>query len=211
MLPTDEALLNQYKAGDERSFRTLIERYNTPIYNLALRFLRDPMEAENVTQETFLRVVSVIDRIHLDSPFKPYLFRVAVNLCRDLARKKHPVLFSELNNSPRRAEGVESVDASEAIEDDSPPLWERLEREELCSRLNAAIDALPLVYKAVITLRFTEEFSYEEIAQTLDLPLNTVRTHLRRAKQQLRLGLEKNSNPLPSQEYARLNAEREAR
>ncbi|HEX7588761.1 MAG TPA: sigma-70 family RNA polymerase sigma factor, partial [Anaerolineae bacterium] len=190
MLPTDEALLNQYKAGDERSFRILIERYNAPIYNLAFRFLRDSMEAENVTQETFLRIVTVIERIHLDTPFKPYLFRVAVNLCRDLARKKHPILFTELNSATRQGDGAEPVDASEAIPDDSPPLWELLEHAELRSRLNVAMDALPLVYKAVITLRFTEEFSYEEIAQTLDLPLNTVRTHLRRAKAQLRLGLE---------------------
>jgi RNA polymerase sigma-70 factor, ECF subfamily len=211
MLPTDEALLTQYKAGDERSFRALIERYNAPIYNLAFRFLRDPMEAENVTQETFLRIVGVLDRIRLDSPFKPYLFRVAVNLCRDLARKKHPVLFSELNSAPRRGDGAETVDAVEAIEDDSPPPWARLEQAELSSRLNEAIDALPLVYKAVITLRFTEEFSYQEIAQALDLPLNTVRTHLRRAKHQLRLELERDSNPLPSQGYARLNAERGVR
>jgi len=208
---TDEALLNQYKAGDERAFRTLIERYSAPIHNLAFRFLRDPMEAENVTQETFLRVVSVIDRIHLDSPFKPYLFRVALNLCRDFARKKHPVLFTDLNSATRPDDGAGTADASEAIADESPPPWERLEQEELCVHLNAAIDALPLVYKAVITLRFTEEFSYEEIAQTLDLPLNTVRTHLRRAKQQLRLRLEKESTPLPSQGYARLNAERGVR
>ena len=211
MLPTDEALLKQYKAGDERSFRTLIERYNAPIYNLAFRFLRDSMEAENVTQETFLRIVSVADRIHLDTPFKPYLFRVALNFCRDLARKKHPILFTELNSASSRDGGAETASASEAIPDDSPPLWELMEHAELRSRLNVAMDALPLVYKAVITLRFTEEFSYEEIAQTLDLPLNTVRTHLRRAKDRLRLGLERDSDPLPSQGDVRLNAERGAR
>jgi RNA polymerase sigma-70 factor, ECF subfamily len=211
MLPTDEALLSQYKAGDERCFRTLIERYSAPIYNLAFRFLRDPMESENVTQETFLRIVSAVDRIRLDSPFKPYLFRVAVNLCRDIARKKHPILFSELNSLPPGGDGADTLDASEAIEDDSPTPWEHLEREELGARLNAAIDTLPLVYKAVITLRFAEEFSYQEIAQTLDLPLNTVRTHLRRAKQQLRLELEKNLNPLPSQGHVRRNAERGVR
>jgi RNA polymerase sigma-70 factor (ECF subfamily) len=210
ILPTDEALLSQYKAGDERCFRILIERYGSAIYNLAYRFLRDPMESENVTQETFLRIVSAVDRIRLDSPFKPYLFRVAVNLCRDLSRKKHPVLFSELNSTPR-SDGADFIDASEAIEDDGPPPWERLEREELGTRLTAAISTLPLVYKAVITLRFTEEFSYEEIAQTLDLPLNTVRTHLRRAKQHLRLELEKDSNPLPSQGFARGDAERGVR
>jgi RNA polymerase sigma-70 factor (ECF subfamily) len=207
MEPTDEALLNQYKTGDERAFRTLIERYTASLYNLTFRLLRDPMEAENVTQESFLRIVRAVDRIRLDAPFKPYLFRVAVNLCRDLARKKHPVLFSDLNNATRRDDGAERVDASDAIEDDRAPLWERMEEEELRSELRAAIDALPPIYQAVITLRFTEEFSYEEIAQTLDLPLNTVRTHLRRAKKQLRGILEKNPGPLPASGYDRLNAE----
>lgn len=212
MAPTDEALLIQYKAGDGRAFRTLVERYTAPIYNLAFRFLRDSMEAENVTQETFLRVVSALERMRLDVPFKPYLFQVAVNLCRDLARKEHPVLFSDLNSAVRRADGAEMDEASEAIEDGAAPLWEQVQEEELGSQLSAAIDTLPLIYQAVITLRYVEEFSYEEIAQTLGLPLNTVRTHLRRAKNRLRLKLEQEPNPVPSQGFVRIQtAERGAR
>jgi RNA polymerase sigma factor (sigma-70 family) len=211
IVPTDEALLNQYKTGDERAFRILIERYTAPIYNLAFRFLRDPMEAENVTQESFLRIVRVVDRIRLDTPFKPYLFRVAVNLCRDWARKKHPVLFSDLNSRTRRDDSDETVDASDVIEDDRAPLWERMEEDELRVQLRVAVDALPPIYQAAVTLRYTEEFSYEEIARTLDLPLNTVRTHLRRAKRQLRLRLDQDLNPVPSQGHNRLEAERGAR
>ncbi len=198
MAPTDEVLLTQYKTGDGRAFRTLVDRYTAPLYNLALRFLRDPMEAENVTQETFLRVVSALDRLRLDIPFKPYLFQVTVNLCRDLARKKHPMLFSDLGGASRREDGADGTDASEAIEDGAAPLWERVQEEELRAQLHTAIDGLPPIYQAVITLRYVEEFSYEEIAQTLDLPLNTVRTHLRRAKNRLRLKLEE-LNPVPSQ------------
>jgi RNA polymerase sigma-70 factor (ECF subfamily) len=190
MAPSDEVLLAQYKQGDPRAFRMLVDRYTAPLYNLALRLTRDSMEAENIAQETFLRVITVLDRVRLDAPFKPYLFRIAVNLCRDIARKKQPLLFADLNGAAR---DDKLEDASEAIADDAPPLWERLEEEELHARLHVAMDNLPPNYQTVIMLRYVEGFSYEEIAQALDLPLNTVRTHLRRAKQQLRATLEKDT------------------
>ncbi|MBM3130471.1 MAG: sigma-70 family RNA polymerase sigma factor [Chloroflexi bacterium] len=180
MATSDEFLLTQYKQGNPLAFRELVERYTTPIYNLAYRFLRDAMEAENVTQETFLRVLTSLERVRLDIPFKPYLFRIAVNLCHDLARKARPTLFSDLD--PRD-------DVTESFADDAPALWERLVQEELRARLIAALDDLPAPYQTAIILRYVEEFSYEEIAQALNLPLNTVRTHLRRAKQQLRVML----------------------
>jgi RNA polymerase sigma-70 factor (ECF subfamily) len=196
MVPTDETLLTQYKKGDERAFRALVQRYTTPIYNLTLRLLRDPMEAENVTQETFLRVVTSLDRVRLDIPFKPYLFRIAVNLCRDLARKRQPLLFSDLDSAAHsREDGGEPEVTSQMIADETPPLSERLEKEELEARLHTAFEALPSVYQMVVTLKYTEDFSYEEIAQTLNVPLNTVRTQLRRAKQILKIKLEKDFVP----------------
>jgi RNA polymerase sigma-70 factor (ECF subfamily) len=182
MTTSDELLLAQYKQGNARAFRELVERYTAPLYNLAYRFLRDPMEAENVTQETFLRVVASLERLRLDLPVKPYLFRIAVNLCHDLARKKRPALFSDLDTRD---------DATlETFADDAPAPWERLVDAELCARVNAALGTLPAPYQTAIHLRYVEEFSYEEIAQALNVPLNTVRTHLRRAKQQLRVRLE---------------------
>ena len=181
MASSDEFLLTRYKQGDPYAFRELVDRYTAPLYNLAFRFLRDPMEAENVTQETFLRVVTAVERIRLDVPFKPYIFRIAVNLCHDLARKKRPALFTDLD--------TREDDTVESLADDAPALWEHLEDEELAARVNAAIDDLPAPYQTVLTLRYAEDFSYEEIAQALNLPLNTVRTHLRRAKQQLRAKL----------------------
>jgi len=188
MASSDEFLLTQYKQGNTRAFRELVDRYTMPLYNLAFRFLRDPMEAENVTQETFLRVVTAVERIRLDVPFKPYIFRIAVNLCHDLARKKRPTLFTDLDT--REDATIES------LADDAPSPWEHLENEELAVRVNAAIDDLPAPYQTVLTLRYSEDFSYEEIAQALNLPLNTVRTHLRRAKQQLRAKLVGATPPL---------------
>lgn len=183
MEPADELLLLRYKQGDVRAFRELMERYAASIYNLAYRFLRDPMEAENVTQETFLRVVLALPRLRVDAPFKPYLFRIAVNLCHDLARKKRPALFSELD--------AHDGATIETLTDNAPDVWEHLADAELAARVNAALGNLPAPYQTVLLLRYGEDFSYEEIAQTLGLPLNTVRTHLRRAKQRLRAQLER--------------------
>ncbi len=200
MVPPDETLLLQHKKGDPHAFRALVQRYTTPIYSLALSLLRDPMEAENVTQETFLRVVTSLDRVRLDLPFRPYLFQIAVNLCRDHARKKHPLLFSELDaQSTAHSEDGDAEAVSESIADESPPLWEHLEKEELAERLHAALDTLGPAYRMVITLRYVEDMSYEEIALALELPLNTVRTQLRRAKQQLKARMEKDSRPVHQQ------------
>ncbi len=181
--PSDEELLRQYQQGDAHAFRTLVERYAAPIYNLAYRLTRDRMEAENITQETFLRIVISCQRIRLDEPIKPYVFRIALNLCRDLARKRHPVLFADLT----RVEPDQ--DAEELIIDDAPEPWENIAQVELHARLKDAVERLPAHFQTVIILRYIEELSYADIGKTINLPLNTVRTHLRRAKQQLRHAL----------------------
>lgn len=178
----DEILLARYKQGDAFAFRELVERYTSPLYNLAYRLLRDPMEAENVAQETFLRVILSLDRVRLDLPFKPYLFRIAVNHCYDLLRA-------------RRIRVTTDLDDAEEIAQDAPEILDQLEKQELYVQLKTVVDSLPPHYRTVILLRYVEEFSYEEIAQTINLPLNTVRTHLRRAKEQLKKKLELNAEP----------------
>lgn len=180
--PSDEELLKKYQQGDTRAFHSFVERYAASIYNLAFRLVRERMEAENITQETFLRVVTSLDRIRLEEPIKPYLFRIALNLCRDLARKKHPVLFTDLTRT-------EPEPDDESFIDDAPEPWEKIAEQELQARLSEAVRQLPGHYQAVVVLRYVEDFSYEDIAKSLDLPLNTVRTHLRRAKEQLRRAL----------------------
>lgn len=187
MSQPDQDLFIQFKQGDPNAFRALVELYAPPIYNLALRLLRDAMEAENVAQETFLRVLIARDRVRTDAPIKPYLFRIAVNVCRDRARKYQPLLFADLA-SP----GADDAAVDDLFADDAPALWENLAEQELHACVRDALDALPAHYQTVLTLRFVEELSYQEIAHVLDLPLNTVRTHLRRGKQRLRARMQEN-------------------
>ncbi len=187
----DEVLLARYKQGDAHAFRELVERYSGCLYNLAFRLLHDPMEAENITQEAFLRVILSLDRVRLDLPFKPYLFRIAVNHCYDILRASRTRVISDL-------------DSAEEIAQDAPEILDHLEKQDLSLRLHATIESLPPHYRTVIILRYMDEFSYEEIAQTLNLPLNTVRTHLHRAKEQLKMKLENSEPSLATQKRNRV-------
>ena len=172
---SDAELVARYRAGEAEAFADLVMRYTSPLFNLIHRLVSDRAEAENLTQETFLRAWNALPRISLDQPLKPYLMRIAVNLCSDWSEKNRAVWLE-----PFEADNERSAPASDADE-----MLDGLGDAELAGRVRAAVEELPPAYRVVITLRYTEELSYEEIAMALDLPLNTVRTHLRRAKSQL--------------------------
>lgn len=176
---TDVELVTTHLAGDPRAFSELVKRYTQAIYNVAYRFTNDAHEAENLTQETFLRAWNVLPRLTLDKPLKPYFVRIAVNLCHDWAEQK------KLANVTPLEEG----DEIDFPDEESDPL-RAVSDAELRDRVRANIELLPPLYRTVITLRYTEEMSYDEMATALDLPVNTVRTHLHRAKTRLRELLE---------------------
>jgi RNA polymerase sigma-70 factor (ECF subfamily) len=175
---TDQDIAVRFLAGDSQAFGELVARYTSAVFNLAYRYTQNRGEAENITQETFLRAWQALPRLSLDRSLKPYLLRIAVNLCHTWAEKHHAARTVDLDGEEENlATGADDV-------------LDRMTEAELRDRLNVAIDQLPPLYRTAVTLRYTEELSYEEIALTLNLPLNTVRTHLRRAKARLRELLE---------------------
>lgn len=182
----DEELVRLHLQGDRYAFRELVDRYTKPIYNLAYHYTGDRVEAENITQETFLRVYQALPVSRLDLPFKPWLLRIAANLCRDWARKQRPDLFSHLAGDK---EGQPSI--IEEWVDGRPLPLDRVETQELAEMLRRAVMELPEPYRVVITLRYTEGLSYQEIAVVQGAPVNTIRTHLFRAKALLRQALER--------------------
>lgn len=177
---TDAELVTQYLTGDSHAFSELVKRYTRAIYNVTFRYTNDAHEAENLTQETFLRAWNALPRIALDKPLKPYLVKIAVNLCHDWAEQKKIA-----NVLPLEAEGE-----TELPDEASDPLH-MVNDLELRERVRAKLELLPPLYRTVIALRYTEEMSYEEMAAALDIPMNTVRTHLHRAKMKLRELLER--------------------
>lgn len=176
---TDAELVTQHLAGDPHAFSELVKRYTQAIYNVTYRYTGDAQEAENITQETFLRAWNALPRVALDKPLKPYLVKIAVNLCHDWAAQKK--IANEMPFDARR-----EID----FPDEGADPLRSVSEQELYAQVRTKLELLPPLYRTVITLRYTEEMSYDEMAAALDLPINTIRTHLFRAKSRLRELLE---------------------
>ena len=170
--PDDAELIGQARFGNDEAFSQLVIRHTPALYRVVRRIADDSAEAEAIVQEAFLRVWRNLQRYRTGRPFFPYLVTIALNLARDQWRSLRRLDF----------EGLEP-----ALERDPEPGPEaQLERAESLQALAEAVAQLPPAYRAVIALRYDAELSYQEIAEALNLPVNTVRTHLRRAKANLK-------------------------
>jgi RNA polymerase sigma-70 factor, ECF subfamily len=155
-----------------------VEEHQRYVYNLALRVLKDENEALDLTQETFVRAWTALPNFRGQSQFRTWLYRIASNLCYN----RLPNLRRSLNDL-----GDDAMEAVPETTIDSPV--REVESGETRAHLHEAIDGLDPHYKLLITLRYQDELSYEEIASTLNLPLGTVKTGIFRAKEQLRKSL----------------------
>jgi RNA polymerase sigma-70 factor (ECF subfamily) len=171
--------------GREAAFRELVRRYERPVFSLIYRMVRDRETAEDLAQETFIKVLNHIDRYRPEFKLSSWLFKIANNVAIDHLRKRHVDTVS-MDGSPHATSAAEveatSFDVSVAQE---TPL-EELESRELGTAIERAIAKLRPEYRSCIMLRHVEGRSYEEIAATLDLPLGTVKTYIHRARHQLR-------------------------
>jgi RNA polymerase sigma-70 factor (ECF subfamily) len=174
----EKEIIRRAQAGDEIAFEELIQVYSPVLYRVVRRMSCDPQETESIVQEAFWRTWRSLGKYNNDAPFFPYLITIALNLQRDLWRKEQG--YSEID-----------VEVEFAQVEDAKPGPEKLsEDREVLEYLEDAVNQLPLVYRTVIALRYQGEMSYDEIAKTLKLPVNTVRTYLFRAKQLLRKHME---------------------
>ena len=175
--------------GRETAFRELIKRYERPVFALVYRMVRDREMAEDLAQETFIKVLNHIDRYRPEFKFSSWLFKIANNMAIDHLRKRHLDTIS-MDGSPHAAT-VDEVEASSfdvVVHQESA--LEEMEAKELGSAIEQAIASLRPEYRSCILLRHVEGRSYEEIAATLDLPLGTVKTYIHRARHELRKALE---------------------
>lgn len=179
--PQDEAaLVADAIAGSELAFRTLVERYQRPVFSLVLRMVRDHGIAEDVTQEVFVKAWRALGRYDPRRRFASWLFKIASNAAIDqLRRKKLPTTPIESSDPDRSS----ILDRIEDERSESPDTL--VKRREISTALEAAIAALRPEYRLVILLRFREELPYRDIAEVTGMPLGTVKTNLRRARREI--------------------------
>ena len=182
-------LVGRHLRGDADAFAGLVGLFSGRVFNLALRFTGDRAEAEDITQESFLRAYSALPRSRADLPFRPWLLQIAVNLCRDWARRKRPAPFSDLGSAADDLEDTPDG-AVERLADPQPLPQDAAEAREQMAELRRAVMALPPAFRMIVTLRYNEGLSYEEIGKLLNMPPATVGTSLLRARRRLRAALE---------------------
>jgi RNA polymerase sigma-70 factor, ECF subfamily len=182
---TDQELVLRAQAGSEAAYRELLGRYQRPVFSLIYRMVRDREQAEDLAQETFVKVFNNIGRYDPRYKFSSWIFKIASNQTIDFLRKKEPQTVS-LDGS-RHAETPEQVEATRITaesRDETPE--EFLEAKELGAEIERAIGELRPDYRTAILLRHVDGRPYEEIAEIMEIPLGTVKTYIHRARSELR-------------------------
>ncbi len=173
----DASVIRRCLEGDERAYRELVQRYQRPIYSVAYRMLRSAEDAEDVTQETFVRVFRSLARYDPARSFEAWLFTITTRLAIDLMRRRKVRPVSLTITDPESGE-----DRTLDVEDTGLKPDETAAHAEEEQRTKELIDALPPHYRIVVMLRHQQDLSYEEIAETLHLPLGTVKARIHRAR-----------------------------
>lgn len=190
----DQVLVERVKQGDKRAFDLLVLKYQHKIVNLVMRYVRDPSEAQDVTQEAFLKAYRAIPRFRGDSAFYTWLYRIAINTAKNhlVSMSRRPIEYNlDLQDSEQNS-------ISNKLRDDDSPEGLLL-RDELRQTMEDCVAALPEELRLAITLREAEGLSYEEIAQTMDCPVGTVRSRIFRARE----AIDKSIKPLLDGQWGR--------
>jgi len=176
---SDEELVAAYQRGDARAFETLLGRHERGVYNFCLRMLGNPTEAEELTQESFLRFIGASSRFRPDPGFRSYLYRIARNLCLDLLRKR-------ARAGARAPETPGPEGGLEAVPNGNPGPDEQAHGRRVRESLHRALGRLPVEQREVFLLKEVRDLKLEDVAAVTGANINTVKSRLRYALQGLR-------------------------
>ena len=171
---SEHQLIARCREGDEQAFRELVERYKGLVFALVARSIKDPGRAEEVAQDVFVRIYRGLPSFRGDSRVSTWIYRIVVNLL--MAERQHP--------PTEPLEGTAEVPREFGAAD------RQFDEMTLRDRMEKALQRLPVHYQVLVNGHYLKGMQYEELAAALNLPLGTVKTHLHRAKRQLRHLLE---------------------
>ncbi len=184
----DFELVTKAQNGNQAAFAELMARYREAIYFMILKMINNTSDAEDLTIEAFGKAFRNIDQYSPSFAFSTWLFKIASNNCIDFLRKKKARQLS-IYNSPAEAEGNMgngiNEETSLSIQSDLPDPEETLIMDQKKMLLRELVDNLKPRYRKLVDLRYFQEYSYEEIADELDIPIGTVKAQLFRARELL--------------------------
>lgn len=185
MIQMDARLAKMAKNGDRGAFAQLVDLYKDKIYHLAYRMTGNAQDAEDVVQETFLRVYSNLEKYDDQQKFSTWIYRIATNLCIDRLRKRRATysLDAEMNDG-------ESNDWYSMLPSNEETPENQLVLSETQTQIRESIDALPEKYKSIVILRYLQDLSLQEISDILKMPITTIKTRLHRGREYLRKKLD---------------------
>lgn len=175
---TDKELVRRVQKGDRYAFDLLFSRYQHKILNLVSRYLKEPQDVEDVTQEAFIKAFRALPRFRGESAFYTWLYRIAINTAKNhlVARGRRPPGVDV------DMEDAEFMDGADALRESESP-EAALERDELSAAIDLAISQLPDDLRSAVTLREFDGLTYEQIAHIMDCPVGTVRSRIFRARE----------------------------
>jgi RNA polymerase sigma-70 factor (ECF subfamily) len=174
---TDSKLVKRVQKGDKGAFDMLVLKYQHKIVNLVMRYVRDPEQALDITQEAFIKAYRALPRFRGDSAFYTWLYRIAVNTAKNhLAAQRRRPMDNELD-----LQDPEQYDLHARLKDTDTPEALSISRE-MKESVEQAIQSLPDDLRTAIILRELDGMSYEEIAETMECPVGTVRSRIFRAR-----------------------------
>jgi RNA polymerase sigma-70 factor (ECF subfamily) len=184
---SDESLMLRYRDGDVRAFELLVTRHRKPLFNFILRFVRDTAQAEDVTQETFLRLIKGAEAYERQAKFTTWLYTIARNLCVDASRRGKHRKAASLDAPIGDDDGATLLDL---VPDGGAGVDRQAQSRELAVRLKAALESLPDEQREIFLLREVADLQFNEIASVVGCPENTVKSRMRYALEKLREALE---------------------
>jgi len=175
----DRQLVTRAQRGDKRAFELLVEKYQRKLARLLSRFIRDPAEVEDVTQEAFIKAYRALPAFRGDSAFYTWLYRIGINTAKNylMAMGRRAPTSTEVE-----ADEAEGFDEGEQLRDINTPESVLLSKE-IAETVNSTIEKLPEELRTAIQMREIEGMSYEDIAKAMNCPIGTVRSRIFRARE----------------------------
>lgn len=177
---TDEQLAEACRRLDHRAFQILMERYLPAILNFVRQYAKVPEDADDITQETFFKVWKYIGRYKKGKGFRPWLYTIARNTALDHLKRKRSVSFSSLDDADN------DLNFEDTLQDTEPLQTEIFENAQLAEKLSEKILLIEPDYRIVMTLRYHDEMTFEEIAEIVGKPMNTIKSWHHRTLVRLR-------------------------